>query len=341
MKRPGLLLSVLLFPLLFLGAEGAAVADLLDREGRTLSWDPYRMVGVLQEESRLVVFRPDLPWALGDYREPLAAEIWLDDQGAVRLSEATAVLFRRYLEGPPREEHPIIAAVVIDPGHGGRDPGAVGRYASAGESIQCFEKDITLRIAGELGILLKGKYPDRQILLTREDDRYLTLNERTEIANDIALMENEAMIFISIHINSSFNTRAQGFEVWYLPPEYRRDLLTDRDMEGVSADVLPILNTMREEEFTQESIYLAKAIADSMDEKIGEVSPNRGLKEESWFVVRNAKMPSVLIEAGFISNPEEAARMHDDAYLKKMALGIYNGVQSFLEGFEQTKGFTE
>ena len=78
-----------------------------------------------------------------------------------------------------------------------------------------------------------------------------------------------------------------------------------------------------------------------MASKIGNRSRNRGLKEESWFVVRNAKMPSVLIEMGFITNREEALLMQDAAYLKDMAQGIYNGINSFIQEFESTKGFTE
>ena len=341
MKRFLFLLPFLLLGLLPGGAHDWAVED-LDQEGRVLSWDPYRMVGILREGERRVVFRPNLPWALGDYRYPLSADIWVDDQGQVWLSEATALLFRRYLEGTLRKRAPLIAAVIIDPGHGGRDPGAVGQYTTlGGETRQCFEKDITLQIAKDLGGMLTADYPNRKILFTREDDRYLSLKERTKIANEIELEEHEAMIFISIHVNASFNTQARGFEVWYLPPEYRRDLLTNRDMEEVGPDVLPILNTMREEEFTQESISLAKAIINGLDEQIGGETPNRGLKEESWFVVRKARMPSVLVEAGFISHSEEAAQLHDPGHLKKMALGIYNGVRSFLEEFEQTKGFTE
>ena len=315
--------------------------NFLSQGERTLSWDPYRMVGILREGKRLVAFRPQLPWALGNYRHPLVANVWVDDGGQVWLSETTALLFQRYLKGEFRNGGPLVAAVIIDPGHGGKDPGAVGRYELGGETKQYYEKDITLKVARELGAMLRQDYPNRDILLTREDDRYLSLEDRTKIANGIELKEHEAMIFISIHANSSFNSKARGFEVWYLPPEYRRDLLTDQDAEDVGRDVLPILNTMREEEFTQESIYLAKAITDGMEETIGKESPNRGVKEESWFVVRNAKMPSVLIEVGFISHPEEAVQMQSDVYLKKMALGIYNGVQSFLKSFEQTKGFTE
>jgi len=341
LKRKGIIcLILILFPL-YLSSQPVPLNDLFNQEGISLVWDPYRRVGLLESPRRSIVFRPGLPWALGNRKIPLVSEVWMDDQGRVWLSGPTAQGFRSYLEGEFETEEPIIAAVVIDAGHGGRDPGAVGQIRRGSGTVPIYEKTITLQVARELGNLLRHDYPERQILLTRTGDDYLTLEERTKIANSIELEPNEAMIFISIHANASFNSQARGFEVWYLPPDYRRDLLTEKDREGVDLDVLPLLNTMREEEFTQESIYLAKAISEGMAAALGSLSPNRGIKEESWFVVRDVKMPSVLVEVGFISNLEEAARMADTEYLKKTALGIYNGIKRFLDGFEKTKGFTE
>lgn len=341
MKRRGIIILILLiFPLL-LFSQPVLLNELFNQEGVSLVWDPYRKAGLLESPRRSIVFRPGLPWALGNHRIPLLSEVWLDDQGRVWLSGSTARGFKSYLAGEFETEEPIIAAVVIDAGHGGRDPGAVGQIRRGNGTIPIYEKTITLQVAQELGNLLRHDYPDRQILLTRTGDEYLTLDERTKIANSIELDPNEAMIFISLHANASFNSQARGFEVWYLPPDYRRDLLTEKDREGVDQDVLPLLNTMREEEFTQESIYLAKAISEGMAGELGSQSPNRGLKEESWFVVRDVKMPSVLVEVGFISNLEEAGRMAEAEYLKKTARGIYNGIKQFLEGFEKTKGFTE
>jgi len=71
------------------------------------------------------------------------------------------------------------------------------------------------------------------------------------------------------------------------------------------------------------------------------VTDNRGIREESWFVVRKAKMPSILIELGYVTNKEEAARLADQAYLQKLVLGIYTGIRSFVSNFESTRGFTE
>ncbi|UZW05560.1 N-acetylmuramoyl-L-alanine amidase, partial [Treponema pallidum] len=101
-----------------------------------------------------------------------------------------------------------------------------------------------------------------------------------------------------------------------------------------------ILNSMLEEEFTMESIMIARSIADGMQASVGAQSKNRGVKEEAWFVVRNAKMPSVLVELGFVSNPVEARLLNDADYLKRCAQGIYNGLVSFITYFEGSGGFT-
>ena len=98
---------------------------------------------------------------------------------------------------------------------------------------------------------------------------------------------------------------------------------------------------MTDEEFTVTSVLLAKHILAGFDAMIGDASRNLGLKEESWFVVRNAKMPSVLVELGFVTNTAEAERMADPVHLRKMALGLYNGVTEFITGFESAGGSAE
>ena len=112
-------------------------------------------------------------------------------------------------------------------------------------------------------------------------------------------------------------------------------------MDEGRAEILPILNTMLEEEYTVESILLARNILEGIDGMVGDRTENRGLKEETWFVVRKAKMPSILIELGFVTNKEEAELLADKNYLMKMSEGIYNGVVDFIIYFESTKGFTE
>ena len=175
--------------------------------------------------------------------------------------------------------------------------------------------------------------------MTRNRDVYLSLNQRTEIANTVRLKDNEAILFISIHVNSNFNESASGYEVWYLSPGYRRQVLNAKSA-GEEKSLLPILNSMMEEEYTTESILIAKFILDGMTAQVGSQTNSRGIKAEEWYVCKNSNMPSVLIELGFVTNKKEAALLHDDKYLQKLSFGIYNGLQAFVTHFERSRGFT-
>ena len=172
--------------------------------------------------------------------------------------------------------------------------------------------------------------------MSRDTDRYLTLEERTTIANSIETDSDETVIFVSIHANASLNRGAMGFEVWFLPPEFRRRDLVNPEQAGIDdPDLLSILNTMREEEITIESILLARNVLAGMESMIGDRSPNRGLREENWYVVRNAKMPSILVEVGFVTHPEEARRLERGDYLQEITQGIYIGITNFVRSYEE------
>jgi N-acetylmuramoyl-L-alanine amidase len=232
-----------------------------------------------------------------------------------------------------------IAAIIVDPGHGGKDSGAVGTFTIDGKPFKSVEKDITLKVSKQLHTLLSTAYPDKRVMLTRDGDTYPTLEDRVAIANSVPLRDNEAIVFISIHANASFNQQARGYEVWYLSPDFRRNVI-DKSKFTESADVLPILNAMLEEEFTTESIMMAQSILGRVTEAVGASVPSRGMKAEEWFVVRNARMPSVLVELGFVTNKEDALLMADDGYLRKISEALYKGISDFVHTFERSGGFT-
>jgi N-acetylmuramoyl-L-alanine amidase len=277
------------------------------------------------------------PWLVLDFTETIYIGSVRREAGAVVFPSGSADRIAAALQPPPeREGARSIAAIFIDPGHGGKDPGTIGRIREGEETRQIFEKDIVLDVARRLERLLSRAYPDKEVLLSRSEDVYISLEERTELANEVELQADEAIIFVSLHANSSFNRDAQGFEVWYLPPEYRRRDLVDGERVGVDdPDVLTVLNALREEELTIDSVLLAQNIVSSLDREVGAVSPNRGLKEESWYVVRNAKMPSVLVEVGFVSNGEELRRLVDTAYLQRIADAIYSGIATFIRSYQE------
>jgi N-acetylmuramoyl-L-alanine amidase len=256
--------------------------------------------------------------------------------GTVTFSDEAVEYVRELFEHDEHTTGGYVAAIVLDPGHGGRDPGASHSHTIGDRHIDLIEKDIVLGVARDLYALLEARYPDREIVLTRKGDEYLKLEERVAIANEISINPvNEIMVFVSIHANASLNPSTYGYEVWYLPPEYGRTNLVSSDEVGEGASsVLPILNLMRDEEYTTESITLAQSILDAFDESVGDESRDLGLKEESWFVVRNAKMPSILVELGYLTNSREAQNMSDEEYLRKLTVALYNGITRFVEDFE-------
>jgi len=233
--------------------------------------------------------------------------------------------------------HYRIAAIVIDPGHGGRDPGAVFYHTINGRRQLVRESDIVLTASKMLRDMLIRRFPDKRILMTRERDVTLSLADRAVIANSVPVRDNEAVIFVSMHANAAMNRNARGFEVWHLTPTYRRQLL-DED-QFPDAYLRQILNLLTEESFLTEGIMLAQAILDGIDSVKGHQMPNRGLRAEDWFVVRRSNMPAVLVELGFVTNREDAILMTNDATLRVMVEGVYRGVTEFVTAFERTGGF--
>ena len=312
--------------------SAAEAAKALDAD---VSWNPLSQELTFTVGEHTAQCRIGKPLVFFDYREAAIAQaprMGTDAQPQLPAALFTQLedFFKQFNTGAFFR----VGAILIDPGHGGRDPGTVGSYIENGKTIPVYEKNIALTVSLALDELLRKTYPDKKIILTRSGDTYPSLEDRVEMANGVPLKKNEAILYISIHANAApFNKKPYGFEVWYLPTDYRRDLI---DKNAASKEIIHILNSMMEEEFSTESILIAKNISDGLDAQIGKESKNRGLKEKEWYVVRNAKMPSVLIELGFVTNPEEAKRLNTPSYLQKCAQGIYNGLTAFISRFESS-----
>lgn len=317
-------------------AQDVSLDRILSRTDTRLEWDGVRGHGMLVRGTDNLSFTLHSATAVenGDLLHRVGRPVRRDGELFFTDSffqQAVRIFPRREGIQPRR-----IGAIFIDPGHGGRDPGAIGRHEVDGEVRSLKEKDIVLDVSLRLERMLRQRYPDRQIVMSRRDDVYLTLEERTNRANEIPMATNESVLFISIHANASLNSRARGFEVWVLPPEFRRRDLVTAERTGIDdAGVLSILNTIREEEITLESTLLARSVLAGLDGTVGSDSPNRGIREESWYVVRNARMPSVLIELGFVTNREEFLLMKEEQYIQRLTEGVMNGVTSFVQNFEQ------
>lgn len=304
----------------------------------TFSFDPLSLGGTLEKDGHIVAFRVNEPLIMLDYKKMAITDKPIIKDGLLLVSKNFFTTAQDLFKTLPPETNFRVGAILIDAGHGGKDPGAIDTHTINGKKVTIREKDITLSVAQKLNKKLKEAYPDKQILMTRNDDRFLSLEQRVDIANSVKLKNHEAIIYVSIHVNAAFDKKASGFEVWYLSPGYRRTVL-DKNNTNVDLEVLPILNSMMEEEFTTESILIAKLILDSMEKEIGKNSISRGLKEEEWFVVRNANMPSVLVEVGFLTNKKEAELLNSQNYLSKVANGIYNGLVDFIVHFEKSRGY--
>lgn len=195
------------------------------------------------------------------------------------------------------EEKPPIAfkqeTVVIDAGHGGKDSGAVSK-------LQKYEeKKLTLSTAFMIRNYLRQL--GYQAILTRGQDTFVPLSTRADIANT-----TNVDLFVSIHYNYSPNKEAQGVEVYYYKGQNNS---------------------------TSDRIALSKRLGQAVLKKIVRQTKasSRGVKQGNFAVIRETKMPAILIEAGFLSNPEEREKLRDPQYLQKIAKGIAKGIDSYFE----------
>ncbi len=218
-----------------------------------------------------------------------------------------------------------VRRIVIDPGHGGTAPGAIGRSGAT-------EKDLTLDISRRVaGNLRSSNY---EVMLTRADDTTVDLEDRADFATD-----SGADLFVSIHVNSSTNRKLSGFETYYL------DLATDptaaetaaRENSGARGGVgglNEVLDEIVRNANKRESRDLAKSIQDSlvmqMSKEYGDVR-DLGVKHAPFVVLVGAEMPAVLIEVSFLSNPTEETRLNEDAYRQQVADAIHIGIENFVE----------
>ncbi|OHD14242.1 MAG: hypothetical protein A2Y41_08070 [Spirochaetes bacterium GWB1_36_13] len=217
-----------------------------------------------------------------------------------------------------------IEVIIIDPGHGGKDPGAVDK------KLGLQEKDINLEIAIYLKSFIETKMPFIKVVMTRKDDTFLSLEERTKIANSYI---SSKAIFVSIHTNSSVDKKnyTEGIEVFYYDnslekiEESRMNEIKNSDTKNFSNTLQDPISIMINEKLKVDSKALGENIAESLSIKSKE--PIRRVAANSFFVVSYPMVPSVLVEVGFIMNK----KITEQQYKKKLAKGIFQGILSFLK----------
>jgi N-acetylmuramoyl-L-alanine amidase len=236
----------------------------------------------------------------------------------------------RRVEPAPEAAHPL--RVVIDPGHGGKDPGARGLRGLT-------EKDVVLNVSKLLASRLRED--GIEVFLTRRDDRFLSLEQRTAFANSQA-----ADLFISVHANASSNTALRGVEIYYLNNTDNRGTLRlaamennlhwdphDPKLAGEIPDLSYILSDLRQTYKVEESKQLAEQLQSSVVSRLGtewEGVDDLGVKEGPFYVLVGAYMPCVLVEVSFLSNSVEGRRLGTLKYQHALADGMYEGVRRYL-----------
>jgi N-acetylmuramoyl-L-alanine amidase len=225
-------------------------------------------------------------------------------------------------------------AVVIDAGHGGKDPGAIGTRGTK-------EKDVVLNIATDLGMFVKQRWPGVKVIYTRKDDRFIQLNERGKIANRYG-----GKLFVSIHCNSTPTvTRAKGTEVYILGPHKTQAALdvamfensvisreenARENYKGFSDEYL-IMSSMAQSAFATQSTELAQDVLRKA-ERYG--SNGFGVRQAGFMVLWTPSMPSILVETGYLSNPEEEKILRSREQQAKIAFGIFQGLQQYRASYE-------
>ncbi len=217
-----------------------------------------------------------------------------------------------------------VQTVVIDPGHGGHDVGAVSRRG-------IMEKDVNLGVAKELRRYLE-KESDLKVILTRDNDSYLELNDRAEIANSTG-----GDLFLSLHCNSWFNDGAHGLETYFLSPaqsDWAKSVEAAENQSGRSTgpdgdpgDVEFIVWELVQNRFISSSSQLAETIQNEVTRDLG--MPNRGVRQAGFRVLVGAYMPAVLIELGFLSHAREEKKLGERSYQRELAKAIGDAILTY------------
>ncbi len=229
-----------------------------------------------------------------------------------------------------------IKKVVIDAGHGGEDPGAIGKKSK--------EKNIALAVALKLGNFIKTNYPDIEVIYTRKTDVFIELFKRAQIANS-----NKADLFISIHCNSTSSPDAYGTEAWVLGLNksqanlevakkenasvlFEKDYATQYDGFDPNSPEGNIIFSLYQNAYLDQSLKFAGIVEKQFSKKLGR--HDRGVKQAGFLVLYKTTMPGALIELGFVSNPTEEEFLLTENGQNQIANSIFNAFKEYKTNYE-------
>lgn len=234
------------------------------------------------------------------------------------------------LHVPQQRKDQGIRLIVVDAGHGGRDPGAVGPN-------KVLEKDVTLALAKKLAAELR-KQIGAKVLLTRSDDRYLELRERTAYANKVG-----ADLFISLHANASISRKAYGLETYFLnlsknnqaaEVAARENGTSLQDVSNLEAILFDLMANAKINESSRLAAEVQQSLVSGLRPHYSRIK-DLGVRQGPFHVLLGATMPSVLVEAAFISNTREEKRLTNTSYQKRVADAIVKGVKNYSATIDQ------
>jgi N-acetylmuramoyl-L-alanine amidase len=288
------------------------------------------------EQSCSIAFKLQKPLVYRDVRQDdQSLDLLLSLRTEEDLKESTNAEAQDELSEQRRKW--FIDTIVIDPGHGGKDPGALAPDQKVNE------KDVVLAIALQLRKLFKANLPGVKIVMTRDKDVFIPLRERTQIAN-----RSKGKLFVSIHANSNRKRAIGGFET-YILGESKGEKASEvaliensvidfeaqaekKQYEGINF----ILATMAQNAFLKQSQYLAAIVQDELDARLSAYKvKNRGVKQGPFWVMVGASMPNVLVETAFISNRKEAKLLRKSSVQKQIASALYAGIHKYKEDIER------
>lgn len=229
-----------------------------------------------------------------------------------------------------RPRQTVTRTVVIDPGHGGYDPGAQG-YVS--------EEVVVLDIALRLRDALEAQ--GINVILSRDDDYHLDERKATDLAARAAMATTDRNLFVSIHANAAESSAANGIETWVFGEPLEEDLIQNAITENGGGSIGlelteeakrvhdSVLNDIFRQEQLHYSMTLAEAVQNAMVTATG--ARDRGIRKNYFYVIRNARIPAVLVEVGFVSNPDEGRKLGRADYRARIADSIAEGIVAFFE----------
>ncbi len=217
-----------------------------------------------------------------------------------------------------------VGTVILDAGHGGHDPGALGTWDGQQYTEKDFALDITLRVRD----ILLQRAPDVNVMTTRDTDVYLTLDQRADFAIQRGPSRGTGSIFVSIHINSAINKDADGYEVLI---KKNNKLVTFLD-ERSPLTAIKQWSSYRSSELNRQLNIQNQKLAEHVISTFSSFFPmarNRGIVERDIYVLNYSRTPSVLIEVGFLSNESDARNLRDEEWRQKTAAAIATAILAY------------